>query len=254
MGDDVLDGGMADQLSASPHPAPLPAPYRSPWRRLGEDLRAVLADLGLGLRRLLRLNRQGDLRQPPFWPRSLAALFWPLLLLLVLALLVAGTVWLLPRSAGPSPPPAPRPTQPGPPEPGPPEPRATAASPPVSSPAEAQQAPPDAGPGPPEPEPQGPSQPLPPDPLAALLQRPGAGGLLAAAAGDPGRSLLCLELEPGFKALATVEQQRQADLWLQWAQDLGYERLELRDGRGQLVAREALVGNGMILISSRVRP
>jgi hypothetical protein len=70
--------------------APLPAPYRSPWRALASDLVAVGADLGLRGRELLRRSRQGDLPYPRFWPASLAAGFWPLVVVGVLALVGSG--------------------------------------------------------------------------------------------------------------------------------------------------------------------
>ena len=68
--------------------SPLPAPYEDPWRRLANDLVAVVSAAGLKARELWRLNGEGSLASPAFWPRSLASLFWPLLLGLGLALLV----------------------------------------------------------------------------------------------------------------------------------------------------------------------
>ena len=68
--------------------SPLPAPYEDPWRRLANDLVAVVAAAGLKGRELWRLNGEGSLATPPFWPTSLARLFWPFLLALGLALLV----------------------------------------------------------------------------------------------------------------------------------------------------------------------
>lgn len=67
----------------------LPAPYVSPWRELGRNLRAALADLRLRLQRLWRRNREGDLPVPDAWPQDLAPWFWPLLLVLALVLTVA---------------------------------------------------------------------------------------------------------------------------------------------------------------------
>ena len=90
----------------------------------------------------------------------------------------------------------------------------------------------------------------PPDPLVLLLQRPGADGLIRRADGDVETSSLSLQLAPAFPALAPREQQRRAELWLQWARDLGYDHLELRDSRAGLLGRDALVGDGMILFSS----
>lgn len=59
---------------------PLPAPYAPPWKRLGEDLVATLAWLGLKARELWRRNGEGTLPAPSFWPRRWLALFWPLAL------------------------------------------------------------------------------------------------------------------------------------------------------------------------------
>ncbi|MEY4430998.1 MAG: hypothetical protein RLZZ533_934, partial [Cyanobacteriota bacterium] len=101
----------------------------------------------------------------------------------------------------------------------------------------------------PAPEPA-PPPPPPPDPLVLLLQRPGADGLIRSAVGDVEASSLSLHLAPAFPALAPRDQQRRAELWLQWARDLGYDHLELRDSRAGLLARDALVGDGMILFSS----
>jgi len=76
--------------------SPLPAPYEDPWRRLSNDLVAVVSAAGLKARELWRLNGQGSLATPAFWHRSLAPLFWPSLLAFGLALLVALT-FALPR-------------------------------------------------------------------------------------------------------------------------------------------------------------
>jgi hypothetical protein len=84
--------------------APLPAPYQDPFSRLAEDLRAVVASLGLRLRELWRRNRQGDLARPRFWPRDLAPLYWPLLLscgLLLLVLLPWQLARLMPQRHAP---------------------------------------------------------------------------------------------------------------------------------------------------------
>ena len=71
----------------------LPAPYRSPWLALGGDLVAVAADLRLRCRELWRRNRSGELPYPKAWPRSLAASFWPFVLVGSVALLGAG-LWI----------------------------------------------------------------------------------------------------------------------------------------------------------------
>ena len=98
-----------------------------------------------------------------------------------------------------------------------------------------------------EPEPESP----PLDPLVELLERPGSDGLLRAAEGQLQRGTLQLQVRPAFKRLQRAEQQRHAELWQAWAQELGYDHLELRDGLGALLARDALVGSGMIVLSSQ---
>ena len=77
----------------------LPAPYVSPWRELGRNLRAALADLRLRLQRLWRRNREGDLPVPDAWPQDLAPWFWPLLLALSLVL-TAALVALVVKGTG----------------------------------------------------------------------------------------------------------------------------------------------------------
>ena len=77
----------------------LPAPYVSPWRELGRNLRAALADLRLRLQRLWRRNREGDLPVPDAWPQDLAPWFWPLLLALSLVL-IAALVALVVKGTG----------------------------------------------------------------------------------------------------------------------------------------------------------
>ena len=89
------------------------------------------------------------------------------------------------------------------------------------------------------------------DPLVELLERPGSDGLLRAAEGQPQRGTLQLQVRPAFKRLQRADQQRHAELWQAWAQELGYDHLELRDGLGALLARDALVGSGMIVLSSQ---
>lgn len=84
-----------------------------------------------------------------------------------------------------------------------------------------------------------------------LLERPGSDGLLRAAEGQPQRGTLQLQVRPAFNRLQRADQQRHAELWQAWAQELGYDHLELRDGLGALLARDALVGSGMIVLSSQ---
>jgi len=211
----------------------------------------VVADTGLRLRESLRRNGEGSLWRPRWWPVDLAPLFWPLLLALALAALMALGVWLprlRPAATEPAPPSAVAPALP------------TVSEPPAAEPPAAAVLPEPA----PEPAPEAalepatdaesleaePLEPPPPDPLVLLLQRPGADGLIRRAVGDADASRLSLQLAPAFPALAAKEQQRRAELWQQWARDLGYDHLELRDSRAGLLGRDALVGDGMILFSS----
>jgi hypothetical protein len=93
--------------------------------------------------------------------------------------------------------------------------------------------------------------PLEPDPLLVLIQRPEADGLLLGAEAEPEQGLLVLQVRPAFPALSPDEQRRRAEQWQEWAADLGYEHLELRDSHSGLVARDALVGEGMIVLRDR---
>ena len=227
----------------------LPAPYRNPWGSLAEALAAVAADSRLRLRELWRRNGEGDLRCPGWWPRDLAPLFWPLLLAAGLALVVAAFGLVLPKISAPSSAPS------------------VAEAPPAASPVDRLPEPaveplaeplpePVAGPATePEasvvPESASEPEPAPLDPLAELLERPGADGLLRRAEGQPQRGTLLLQVRPAFNRLQRPEQQRLAALWQGWASELGYDHLELRDGLGGLLARDALVGSGMIVLSSQ---
>ena len=217
----------------------------------------MVADTGLRLRESVRRNGEGSLWRPRWWPADLAPLFWPLLLALALAALVAlgvGLARLWPAAPEPAPvsvppvavAPLPEPVALAPPQP---EPQAQPAPMPERA-ADPQTATSQAA-VPPEETPElEPPAPPPPDPLVLLLQRPGADGLIRSAVGDVEASTLSLQLAPAFPALAPREQQRRATLWLGWARDLGYDHLELRDSRAGLLARDALVGDGMILFSS----
>ncbi len=226
---------MADPV---PPPSGLPAPYASPWGQLGDAARAVLATLRLKLRELWRRNREGDLSVPGFWPQGLAPLFWPLLLaaLLALALALAGQVGrgLSHRSL-----------------------RAPAAEPSAAVPVAPKQSPPSAAPAleapppvaaqKPMPEPE-PPPPLELDPLLALLAQEDPDHLIASAHPAPAEGRLVLTMAPTYTGLGEASRRRWAERWQQRALALGYERLELVDGRQRLLARRALVGSGMILL------
>lgn len=241
-------------MDEQPTPPPgrdLPAPYQDPWRLLGRDLRALLATARLRGWELARRNRQGDLAVPGFWPRGLRAWFWPLVLGLALVLLLALVVLVPPLLRGPSPTVLQPPPAPG-----------TAPQPPAQSPSASPSEPP-AAPAAGQPPPADlPAQEPPPaaeplqdepaaiDPLLVLLQPVDPRGLIGSVREQPARSCLQLNLSDRFAALAPALQEQQAETWRVRALELGYERLELVDGAGRLLARTARVGSGMILLSS----
>ena len=242
----------------------LPAAYRNPWQSLRDDLEAVVADSRLRCQELWRRNGQGSLWRPTWWPIDLAPLFWPLVLGCVIALSALGIAAAATAL---------RRVQPD-----------VAASRSVVVPADddwgAEQRPqqpaeqpderfaqagdatadlplpePETAPSMdavPMPEPEKPQAPV--DPLAELVQRPEADGLLIGAQVLPDQVTLVLQVSAGFDRLPAAEQQRRAVQWQQWAADLGYDHLELRDSRAGLLARDALVGSGMIVLSESSRP
>ena len=235
----------------------LPAPYRSPWRSLAEAISAAAADLRLRLRELIRLNREGQLPLPGFWPESTAALFWPLLLALVLALVLTAGLLLRGRPGQPPP----RPANPSLPATASTDPRdlpLRPQSPAVPVPSERQ------APGR-DPDPVAGSEPasgpvqaaaeidtplLELDPLLALLSEEQPDGLLLAASPDPTSGTLRLTLSSSVAAALGATQLRQrAESWQQRALANGYERLELVDAQGRVLGRQALVGSGMILLA-----
>lgn len=236
-----------------PQSRDLPAAYRSPWTTLGENLQAVLADTGLRTRELWRRNGQGSLWHPAWWPVDLAPLFWPLLVGAALALLAAALSSIVALSRGPAPPQPQVLAEPAvvapqvPPTREQPAPRAELepvpeplATPPAESPTDA-------------------SMSLDaaveePDPLTALLTRPGADGLLLGAQARSDQLTLVLQVSPAYGQGSRAEQQQRADRWQQWAFELGYDHLELRDSRAGLIARDALVGSGMIVLTPSPSP
>jgi hypothetical protein len=245
---------------ADPDPSrsDLPAPYASPWGQLAAALRAVLASLRLKLRELWRRNASGELSVPGFWPQPLAALFWPLLLALLLALVVLLGRRLPQGFSGP----------------------AAGGGRPETSGIESPQTTvtPARAPSPgtetldvQEPEmsldplaPPAPVVPLPPaadmvqappapprlelDPLLALLADDDPEHLIASARPEPAERLLVLTMKPAYLLPSVATRRRWAERWQERASALGYGRLQLVDGSGRLLARGALVGSGMILL------
>jgi hypothetical protein len=241
-----------------PRSTDLPATYQNPWGLLGQDLKAVVADLGLQLRALWRRNRAGELSVPAFWPRPLQALFWPLLLALLLALPWIGWRRL---SHGPGSAAAPGPQRPLPPaellQPAPPQaPQGSTArislgvgAPPAADlgAAAPQAVSPQAAamlPG----EPAATAAPLALDPLLQLLAEADPGPWIVSAHPEPALALLRLTLGPAFAELPAASRRQWVDRWCQKAQELGYERFELVDEQQRPLGRKALVGSGMILL------
>jgi hypothetical protein len=66
----------------------------------------------------------------------------------------------------------------------------------------------------------------------------------------PAEGLLRLRLGAAFSALPPSERRKLAERWLERGRALGYESLELLDASSRLLARQARVGSGMILLES----
>ena len=232
-------------------PGNLPAPYVSPWSEFARNLRALLADLQLRAQELWRRNREGDLSVPGFWPRNLASIFWPVVLVFLVALPVAGLRWW--QSAHPpvaeSKPAAVAINQRVPnailpetvvPEPLLPEPLIT----PQPQPAL-------------EPEPtlfDFEDPPLPEldlNPLLDLfLDGSAPEGLLASATPQPAQNRLVLQVSDAWNNLGPSVRTSIAADWQQRSRDLGYSSLQLVDVQQTLLGRSARVGSGMILFES----
>ena len=232
-------------------PGNLPAPYVSPWLEFARNLQALLADLQLRAQELWRRNGEGDLSVPGFWPRNLASIFWPVVLVLVVAVPLASLRWW--QSA--------HPTLPEPvlsvvasdgfvpdgvlpetvvPEPLLPEPLIT----PQPQPAL-------------EPEPtllDFEDPPLPEldlNPLLDLfLDGSAPEGLLASATPQPAQNRLVLQVSDAWTSLGPSVRTSIAENWQQRSRDLGYSSLQLVDGQQTLLGRSARVGSGMILFES----
>ena len=283
---------MASRPSSRREPrSPLPVPYEDPWRRLANDLVAVVAAGRLKARELWRLNGEGSLARPSIWPSSLASLFWPCLLGLVLVLaLVVGLGSRLPgRPAGPTSLPTPDSVEVD---------QARPSSFQAQGEADAegnaglgglgpQNLVPDGAPaegsGPrdasiPDPAPEAPATPnstpnsttisatgpevavpetavadIPPLALSDLVGPEPALWMLELQdrAAD---GLLRLRLAGGYGALPLAERRSLAEQWLERSRELGYERFELVDRQGRLLARPAQVGSGMILLDALSSP
>jgi hypothetical protein len=173
--------------------------------------------VGLQARRVWRRNRQGLLPAPSLWPDALRPLFWPVVLLSLLAALALAVLLVSGRQPAPAPPPQAVPPTAG-------EPTTTATQPaPVPPPLEL-------------------------DPLVALLQEQDPLSLIAIARPRQAEGLLELELREGFQSLTPALRLQQAEDWQRRARELGYESLALSNARGELLGRSAVVGTGMIVL------
>jgi len=292
---------MASPPSSRREPrSPLPVPYEDPWRRLANDLVAVVAAGSLKARELWRLNGEGSLARPAIWPSSLASLFWPCLLGLVLVLaLVVGLGSRLPgRPAGPTRLPTPDSVEVDQDRPssfqaegeadadgnaglgglGPQNLVPDGAAAEGSAPRDASI---------PDPAPEAPATPNPtsnPTPNSTTISATGpeaTGSEVAVpdvavaeipplALSDlvgpepplwmmelqdrPAEGLLRLRLAGGYGELPLAERRSLAEQWLESSRQLGYERFELVDRQGRLLARPARVGSGMILLDALSSP
>jgi len=103
----------------------------------------------------------------------------------------------------------------------------------------------------PEPEPE--SEPA-ADPLLTAFAPLDPDHWIRAAKAEPQRHQLGLVLAAEFAVLPAGRQQQLAQAWCHQAADLGYDHLLLRDRRGRLLGRDALVGSGMILFDDGAPP
>ena len=227
-------------------PGNLPAPYVSPWSEFARNLRALLADLQLRAQELWRRNREGDLSVPGFWPRNLASIFWPLVVVLLVAVPVAGLRWW--QSAHPpvaeSKPAAVAIDQRVPvavlPEAVFPEPLITPQPEPAFAPETTLF---DVG-----------DPPLPVldlNPLMDLfLDGSAPEGLLASATPQPAQNRLVLQVTEAWINLVPSARTSISEDWQRRSLDLGYSSLQLVDGEEKLLARSARIGSGMIVFDS----
>jgi len=209
----------------------LPAPYANPWSSLAQDLRAVAADLRLRLQELWRRNREGDLSTPGFWPRDLAPLFWPLVLVLPALLLAAGVMqW---QRLHPEPPPPPQVEQ-----------LTTTPLPEARLLPDQPAMEPDPEPAP-EPETALPRL----DPLLQFLAADDSDGLILAAEPQLSRNSVRLIVSDDWLAWPQARRQALAESWWEQLEVEGFSALTIESSDQRLLARTARVGNGMILFN-----
>ena len=227
-------------------PGNLPAPYVSPWSEFARNLRALLADLQLRAQELWRRNREGDLSVPGFWPRNLASIFWPLVVVLLVAVPVAGLRWW--QSAHP------------------PVAEAKPAAVAIDQRVPVAVLPEAVFPEPlitPQPEPALAPEPtlfdvedlplplLDLNPLMDLfLDGSAPEGLLASATPQPAQNRLVLQVTEAWISLVPSARTSISEDWQRRSLDLGYSSLQLVDGEENLLARSARIGSGMIVFDS----
>ena len=227
-------------------PGNLPAPYVSPWSEFARNLRALLADLQLRAQELWRRNREGDLSVPGFWPRNLASIFWPLVVVLLVAVPVAGLRWW--QSAHP------------------PVAEAKPAAVAIDQRVPVAVLPEAVFPEPlitPQPEPAFAPEPMlfdvedPPLPVLDLnplmdlfLDGSAPEGLLASATPQPAQNRLVLQVTEAWSSLVPSARTSISEDWQRRSLDLGYSSLQLVDGEEKLLARSARIGSGMIVFDS----
>ena len=258
----------------------LPAPYNSPWKALGQDLRAVSADLRLRSQELWRRNREGDLSVPAFWPEPFAALFWPVLLGFGLAVLILGGIQLRQALQGQSPPAAPEvervrttpfpearplpittsgasdlnnqglaeePTDSNTTRPQEPEQRMAADQPPALSDLEREPASAETD-----------AELLRFDPLLELLAEEGGtdsgqgSALIVSAKPQPERNAVILQIDAAaWMQQSSDQRQHLAETWWSRLEDQGYADLRLVNEQQDLLARPARIGGGMIVFDPK---
>ena len=243
------------EFDSRERPSELPVPYVSPWIDFGHNLRALIADLRLNLQAIWRRNREGDLSVPAFWPSKFTALFWPLILVLLLLSSFAGLRWLQSDrgveqrpvvDAIPQPIPQPLPLI---------NPDSVPTSEAESRPEFKSEFDLDSEAelllGPFAPEPTPPPQPtLTLDPLLELFLDPSAAdGVLLAVSPQPEENRLLLELSEQWFLLTSERREGLASDWFDRAVALDYQTLQLIDSRNNLLGRSARVGTGMILFA-----
>jgi len=191
----------------------------------------VAADLRLRLQELWRRNREGDLSTPGFWPRDLAPLFWPLVLVLPALLLAAGVMQWQRLHPEPTPPPQVEQL--------------------TTTPLPEARLLPDQPATEPDPEPAPePEAALPRlDPLLQFLAADDSDGLILAAEPQLSRNSVRLLVSDDWLDWPQARRQALAESWWERLEAEGFSALTIESSDQRLLARTARVGNGMILFN-----